>query len=71
MFLQTLLLGLSGKFLNLVQVFYEDTKSFVWCKNRVTDLFYTSCGVRQGCLLSPLSFPLFVNDLQEEVGEGI
>ena len=39
-----------------------------------TDWFQVNLGLRQGCILSPLLFNLFINDLREEVhklGKGV
>ena len=32
-------------------------------KNKVTDLFYTTIGLKQGAILSTIFFNLFINDL--------
>ena len=56
--------GISGKFMTLVKSMYEQVKSCVKSKSGLTYFFKYKRGVRQGCLLSPVLFSLFLNDLQ-------
>ena len=62
--------GISGKFMTLVKSMYEQVKSFVKSKSGLTYFFKYKLGVRQGCLLSPVLFSLFLNDLQGYLLEG-
>lgn len=55
--------GVSSKFLNVLKSYYEGTSAVVWSKDGVTDSFDTTMGLRQGCVLSPTMFSLFINDL--------
>jgi hypothetical protein len=64
-------MGVSSKFLRLLKVIYEGTFSAVWNGENLSDYFETHSGVKQGCLISPLLFALFLNDLHEELGGGL
>ena len=62
--------GISGKFMTLVKSMYEQVKSCVKSKSGLTYFFKYKRGVRQGCLLSPVLYSLFLNDLQGYLLEG-
>ena len=49
---------------------HAQVKSCVRAKSGLTDLFQYKRSVRQGCLLSPILFALFLNDLQDYLFEG-
>ena len=57
--------GIDGKFMRLIRSMYNKMKSCVRYKFGVTKFFKLRKGVRQGCLLSPLLFALFLNDLDD------
>ena len=57
--------GAGGKFLNIIKSMYEKVKSCVRSKNGLTNFFSYTRGVRQGCLLTPLLFSLYLNYLVE------
>lgn len=64
-------MGMSTKVVNLIEHIYNDTKSAVWTGNDLSEYFETYTGVKQGCLLSPLLFTLYLNDLHEHLGGGL
>lgn len=64
-------LGLSTKVLNLIKNLYETTKCSVWTGEELSEPFETIGGVKQGCLLSPLLFSLYLNDLYEFLEGGL
>lgn len=64
-------IGLSTKMVNLIENIYANTRSAVWTGNEVSEYFNTYSGVRQGCLLSPLLFTLYLNDLHNNLEGGL
>ena len=64
-------LGLSTRVVKLIESLYTNTKAAVWSGDEFSDFFDTLMGVKQGCLLSPLLFALFLIDMHEELGGGL
>ena len=63
--------GISSKFLKIIKGLYKDTKASVWHKDGTSESFETYLGVKQGCLLSPILFSLYLNDLEDSIGGGV
>ena len=59
--------GIQGKFLSAIQSLYENVKCTVRVNDRYTPWFDVDCGVKQGCLLSPAMFAIYINDLAERI----
>ena len=55
--------GIDGKFINIIKSMYSKVKSCVRSNDGLTEFFPYNKGLRQGCLLSPLLFALFLIDL--------
>ena len=55
--------GIDGKFINIIKSMYSKVKSCVRSNDGLTEFFPYNKGLRLGCLLSPLLFALFLNDL--------
>ena len=62
--------GIKGKFLDLIKSMYAKVKSCVRSDDGLTKLFAYKRGLRQGCLLSPLLFALFLSDLNNFLLDG-
>ena len=60
-------LGVNGKFLHAVQAMYDGSLPRVRVNNSFTDVFDVNSGVRQGCVLSPTLFSIYINDLANEI----
>ena len=56
--------GMHGKMLKLVREIYSKVKATVQTKDGLTKLFDCILGVRQGCMLSPRLFIIFINELE-------
>ena len=55
--------GIKGRFFNIIKNIYNNDKACVKMHNRCTENFEINQGVRQGCVLSPLLFNIFLSDL--------
>ena len=58
-------IGIRGKTLGLIKDIYKKTNCAVKSGNVITSFLDYTKGVRQGCLLSPKRFNIYVNDLCE------
>ena len=60
-------LGLAGNILNVIKVIYMDVQYCIRLNGLHTDWFNVRTGLKQGCLLSPLLFNLFINNLVQTI----
>lgn len=65
------MLGLSSKMLRILQSLYFECSSAVWDGVELSNWFKTGSGVKQGCVLSPLLFALFLDDLSAFLPGGV
>ena len=66
--------GVPVVFIRLLSNWYKHMKCSVLWNNVLGDVFDMNCGVRQGGVLSPILFSIYVDDLTEELrnsGYGI
>ena len=59
--------GISGKMLNAIMSLYKSVSSCVRVNTFKTEWFNVHSGLRQGCILSPLLFNLYINDLAKYI----
>ena len=59
--------GIRGKLWRVLRKIYKKVESCVVIDEQWTDFFEIELGLRQGCLLSPILFALFINDLVDEI----
>ena len=63
-------MGLNGSTVNTLRSLYKDQQAAVRVESEITDWFRIGKGVRQGCLISPLSFNCYSEQvMRESVGE--
>ena len=54
-------LGVSGRFLTFLKALYQDSSCSVKAQDRLSEEFGVGMGLRQGCVLPPLLFSLYIN----------
>lgn len=59
--------GVHGKMFQTLKSMYQHVKASVRVGSKITDYFECVSGVRQGCVLSPLLFSIFLSELQGEL----
>ena len=57
--------GINGKVFEIIRKIYTEDMAAVKFGNKASEPFSTNKGVRQGCVLSPLLFNIFLSDIQE------
>ena len=66
--------GIRGKMWRVLKNIYNKVESSVLLGDNRTEFFEIEVGLRQGCILSPLLFNIFINDLKDVVtklGKGV
>ena len=59
--------GIGGKVLRSIMSFYDEGKACVRVGGQVSDSFEVNVGLRQGCVMSPWMFNLFIDGVVREV----
>ena len=59
--------GIKGKILNVIKNLYANDKACIKSDNKLSSEFTINQGVRQGCVLSPLLFNIFMSDLAKKL----
>ena len=63
--------NINGKFYDCLANLYVEDQSCVKVSNKISNTFSVNQGVKQGCVLSPLLFNIFMSDLPDTLEYGI
>ena len=63
--------GIHPKMINLIENLYKRTQSAIRVGNEVTEWFQQVIGVRQGCILSPDLFNIYLEHIMREALDGL
>jgi hypothetical protein len=61
------IIGVPDKVVNIIENLYSNTECAVVINGKLTEWFSVSVGVRQGCLLSPTLFNIFLEFVMKEI----
>ena len=64
------LYGVRGKLLNAVKSFYKGSVACVRIENCTSDCFSVNIGFRQGCVMSPWLFNIYMDGVVREVKDN-
>ena len=59
--------GIKGKVFNIIRGIYTNDKAYMKVDGKITNPFPINQGVRQGCVLSPLLFNIFMAELAKDL----
>lgn len=60
-------IGISHKYVTIIETLYEDTKCAVTAGGQLTDWFLVKVGVRKGCIMSPSLFNIFLEHVMKDI----
>ena len=60
-------LGISTKFLNTINTIYSQVECAIKLNGNMTEWFNVNSGLKQGCVLSPVLFNIFINSLVTDI----
>ena len=61
--------GVRGKMWRMIREMYRTVQSSVLVDGEQTEMFELNTGVRQGCVMSPVLFSVFINGLAKEINK--
>ena len=65
------LYGVGGKLLKAVRSFYDGSKACVRVNDEMSDCFPVNVGLRQGCVMSPWLFNMYIDGVVREVNARV
>ena len=71
LFEKLLAYGVNGKFFNTIKNMYSNDRACLKIGNIISNTFDINQGVRQGCVLSPLLFNIFMADLPKHLNSSM
>ena len=60
-------IGVDKKIVTIIEQLYNDTERAVVIDGQITEWFRVEIGLRQGCLLSPVLFNIFLEFVMKEL----